>query len=104
MGLGLTVPLIPTSVTRGGILAKVHALLERRDEVHELADAQSTLPFPGDLWARIDDLSRWFFINAVTKAKFTDATINDLVRRARTLPQAEWEAYLLRVTAEARCA
>ncbi len=96
--------MIPTSVTRGGILAKVHALLERRDEVHELADAQSTLPFPGDLWARIDDLSRWFFVNAVTKAKFTDTTITDLVRRARTMLVKDWEAYLLRVTGESHAA
>nr|WP_320133182.1 hypothetical protein [uncultured Holophaga sp.] len=95
--LRVLVPLMQqhAPMTRGGILAKVHAILELRDEVHEDATVTSTKALPDDLWARIDALTRLFLHHVVCSAKHADAQVTHLLHSARTMPLEAWEAAVL---------
>lgn len=86
-------------ITRGGIVAKMHTLLELRDEVHQEASIHSIMRLPDALWAKLDDLTRRFLLNAVHSARYSEAMIRDLVRRARTMPLMDWEALLVQQAA-----
>lgn len=81
-------------VTRGGILADTHDMLELRDLVHERAILQDRMILPDQLWVNLSSFARRDLLYLLRNAACGDDPLKALLRLSRTMPTKDWEVVL----------
>lgn len=101
--LKVLVPLIQKHgpMRQGGILAKVRAMLELRDEVHETATVLETKAMPEGFWVRICAVSRGLLLGVLKAAEIGNCEVRQLLHAARVMTVGEWEARVIQMAGTA---